>query len=54
MRNLVSNAGLEVTTLRRLRVGGYRMPRNLGIGEFRELKPLETRRILDVGADRSA
>ena len=53
VRNLVENAGYEVKTLRRVRIGGYRLPRNLHFGEFTELRPWEVRRVLNVGADRT-
>lgn len=33
-----------------VRVGGYRMPKELGIGQFQELKPHEVRRVTDAGA----
>ena len=33
-----------------VRVGGYRMPKELGIGQFQELKPHEVRRVTDTGA----
>lgn len=54
MRNLVEHAGLEVKTLRRVRIGGYRLPRDLAFGSFVELRPNEVRRVLDLGADRTA
>lgn len=53
VRRLVENAGLDVKVLRRLRIGGYRMPRTLGFGEYLELKPYEVRRVLNKGADRT-
>ena len=53
VRNLVEHAGLEVRTLRRVRIGGYRMPRDLAFGQFVELRPHEVRRVLNVGADRT-
>ena len=33
-----------------VRVGGYRLPKDLGIGQFRELKPHEVRRVTDKAA----
>ena len=33
-----------------VRVGGYRLPKDLGIGQFAELKPHEIRRVTDKGA----
>lgn len=53
VRNIVEAAGLDVKVLRRIRVGGYRIPRDLPFGKFVELRPHEVRRILNVGADRS-
>lgn len=53
VRNIVAEAGLEVKVLRRIRVGGYRIPRDLAFGKFVELRPHEVRRVLNVGADRS-
>uniref|UniRef100_A0A2C9VY59 RNA-binding S4 domain-containing protein n=2 Tax=Manihot esculenta TaxID=3983 RepID=A0A2C9VY59_MANES len=38
VRELVKNAGLEVYSLKRVRVGGYRLPSDLGIGKHVELK----------------
>lgn len=49
----MENAGLEVKTLRRVRIGGYRLPRDLPFGQFVELRPHEVRRVLNVGADRT-
>lgn len=39
MRELVANAGLEVAVLKRVRVGGYRLPRDLGYGQVRDVPP---------------
>ncbi|KAK9846553.1 hypothetical protein WJX81_006483 [Elliptochloris bilobata] len=50
VRELVAAAGLDVASLKRVRVGGYRLPRDLGVGQVRELKPHEVRRVLDLGA----
>ena len=50
VRTLVANAGLTVEALKRVRIGGYRLPRSLGIGAFEALKPNEVRRITDIGA----
>lgn len=38
MREIFSAAGLEVKSLKRVRIGAYRMPRDLRVGEFRYLK----------------
>lgn len=50
VRTLVANAGLDVVALKRVRIGGYRLPRDLGIGQHVMLKPHEVRRIFDRGA----
>lgn len=52
VRRLCEHAGLEVRVLRRVRVGGYRLPRGLGFGAFKELRPHEARRVINPGADR--
>lgn len=39
MRELVAAAGLDVAALKRVRVGGYRLPRELGIGQARARCP---------------
>ncbi|KAH7617288.1 putative ribosomal large subunit pseudouridine synthase SVR1, chloroplastic [Nannochloris sp. 'desiccata'] len=53
VRRLAEAAGMEVRQLRRIRVGGYRLPRGLQFGQFVELRPWEIRRVLDKGADRN-
>lgn len=53
VRNLCEAAGLQVKTLRRVRIGGFRLPRDLAFGQFVELRPWEVRRVLDLGADRT-
>ena len=40
VRELVAAAGLDVVALKRVRVGGYRLPRELGIGRARARCPL--------------
>ncbi|KAL3132009.1 hypothetical protein ABBQ32_008629 [Trebouxia sp. C0010 RCD-2024] len=50
VRQLVSHVGLEVVYLKRVRVGGYCIPKDLGIGQFVELKPHEVRRVTNMGA----
>ena len=49
----MEHAGLEVRVLRRVRVGGYRLPRSLAFGQLAELRPHEVRRVLNIGADRT-
>ena len=44
VRRLAEAAGLSVTALKRVRVGGLRLPRDLAIGEYRSLSPHEIRR----------
>ncbi|XP_015573048.2 putative ribosomal large subunit pseudouridine synthase SVR1, chloroplastic isoform X1 [Ricinus communis] len=41
VRELVKNAGLEVHSLKRVRIGGYRLPSDLGIGKHVELRKSE-------------
>lgn len=49
--NKASNfKGQVVYTYVQVRIGGYRLPTDLGIGQFRELKVHEVRRVLDKGA----
>ncbi|KAF4368085.1 hypothetical protein F8388_002696 [Cannabis sativa] len=38
VRELVKNAGLEIHALKRVRIGGYRLPTDLGLGMHIELK----------------
>ncbi|OVA18002.1 RNA-binding S4 domain [Macleaya cordata] len=38
VRELVKNAGLEIHSLKRMRIGGYRLPSDLGLGKHVELK----------------
>jgi pseudouridine synthase len=53
VRAVVEAAGRAVRVLRRVRVGGFRLPRALGFGQFVELRPHEVRRVMNVGADRT-
>ncbi|CAL9236139.1 unnamed protein product [Arabidopsis halleri] len=41
VRELVKNAGLEVHSLKRVRIGGFRLPSDLGLGKHVELKQSE-------------
>uniref|UniRef100_A0A1J3J1G9 Ribosomal large subunit pseudouridine synthase B n=1 Tax=Noccaea caerulescens TaxID=107243 RepID=A0A1J3J1G9_NOCCA len=41
VRELVKNAGLEVYSLKRVRIGGFRLPSDLGLGKHVELKQSE-------------
>lgn len=49
VRRLVAAAGADVVALKRVRVGGFRLPGDLGIGGIRELKPYEAARVTDKG-----
>jgi pseudouridine synthase len=49
VRALVRAAGHDCETLKRVRVGGLRLPAGLGIGEVRQLKEYEAKRAADVG-----
>ena len=51
VRELIANVGLEVTFLKRVRIGGFRLPKDLSLGGMRPLKPNEIRRVLDRGAE---
>lgn len=53
LRTLVESTGLRVNSVKRVRIGGYRMPNSLGIGSHIELEAHEVRRITDRGADAS-
>ncbi len=50
VRQLLGNVGLEVAFLKRVRIGGFTLPKDLSLGAFRPLKPNEVRRVLDRGA----
>lgn len=47
VRTLIEGTGLRVNGMKRVRVGGYRMPRGLGFGSIQELKPHEVRRVTE-------
>lgn len=49
VRAIVKAAGHDVASLKRVRVGGLRLPATLGIGEVRQLKEYEAKRAADVG-----
>ncbi len=48
--DLQISKGQLVYVYLQVRIGGYRLPTDLGIGQFRELKVHEIRRVLDKGA----
>ncbi|KAK7391398.1 hypothetical protein VNO78_19814 [Psophocarpus tetragonolobus] len=39
VRELVKSAGLEIHSLKRVRIGGFRLPPDLGLGKYIELNP---------------
>ncbi|GLT93242.1 hypothetical protein SLE2022_110430 [Rubroshorea leprosula] len=43
VRELVKNAGLEIHSLKRMRIGGFRLPSDLGLGKYVELKQSDLR-----------
>ncbi|EOY18774.1 Pseudouridine synthase family protein isoform 2, partial [Theobroma cacao] len=43
VRELVKNAGLEIHSLKRVRIGGFRLPADLGLGKHVELKQSDLR-----------
>lgn len=49
VRLLVASADLEVLSLKRVRIGGYRIPRTLGFGQFVPLTATALKRITWVG-----
>lgn len=51
MRVLIEKVGLTVTGLKRVRIGGYRLPNDLGIGEYRELKNQGMKRVTDKSVE---
>ncbi|GFR51956.1 hypothetical protein Agub_g14478 [Astrephomene gubernaculifera] len=54
VRELVSAAGLQLLSLRRVRIGGYRLPQDLGVGGYRALSPADLRLVTDAGAQEAA
>ena len=50
IRALSENAGLGVLSLKRVRIGAFKLPKDLGLGEFRELKPSNIKKVTDRGA----
>lgn len=41
VRELIKNAGLEIYSLKRVRIGSFRLPADLGLGKHVELKPAD-------------
>ena len=48
---MLENVGLTVTGLKRVRIGGYRLPQDLAIGEVRELKHQVVKRVTDKSVE---
>ncbi len=49
MRILVANAGLEVVSLKRTRIGGLRVPPSLGLGGYKQMTQREIKSVTDRG-----
>ncbi|KXZ55145.1 hypothetical protein GPECTOR_3g295 [Gonium pectorale] len=54
VRELVAAADLTLRSLRRVRIGGFRLPADLGIGGYKQLKPHELRLVTDLTAQEAA
>lgn len=52
VRRLVGLANVEVKSLKRVRIGGYRLPRDLELGKWRELRENDIKRISNKGAQK--
>eukprot|EP00850_Spirogloea_muscicola_P003817 SM000015S01317 [mRNA] locus=s15:1208638:1211430:- [translate_table: standard] len=50
VRHIVAQAGLMVKNLRRVRIGGLRIPRSLGLGQYVQLTPKQVEAVLDAAA----
>lgn len=50
VRRLADAAGLTVLTLRRTRIGGYRLDPRMPVGAYAVLGSREVRRVTDLGA----
>ncbi len=51
VRVLLENVGLTVTGLKRVRIGGYRLPQDMAIGEYREIKHQLVKRVIDKSVE---
>ena len=49
VRQLASSAGVDCKKLKRVRVGGLRMPSELPLGKYMALKPHQVGYVLDKG-----
>ncbi|PNW86738.1 hypothetical protein CHLRE_02g095121v5 [Chlamydomonas reinhardtii] len=54
VRELVKAAGMNLLSLRRVRIGGFRLPRDLGLGGFKALTPADLKLITDARAQELA
>ncbi|KAG2427628.1 hypothetical protein HXX76_012279 [Chlamydomonas incerta] len=54
VRELVKAAGLNLLSLRRVRIGGFRLPRDLGLGGFKALTPADLAVVTDARAQEAA
>eukprot|EP00850_Spirogloea_muscicola_P012840 SM000085S23190 [mRNA] locus=s85:35241:38019:+ [translate_table: standard] len=50
VRHIVAQAGVMVKNLRRVRIGGLRIPRSLGLGQYVQLTPKQVEAVLDAAA----
>lgn len=48
VRHLIENAGLKLYSLKRVRIGGFKLPQDLGIGEHRVLGEAQIKRLVGV------
>lgn len=46
VRELIKNAGLQVHSLKRVKIGGFRLPTNLGLGKYMELREADLKLLL--------
>jgi|TARA_B100000003_G_scaffold185962_1_gene180570 pseudouridine synthase len=53
VRVLCSNAGVDVKNLKRTRIGGLRMPKELPLGKYVRLQPHQVAHVLDKGLARN-
>eukprot|EP00245_Coleochaete_scutata_P001037 TRINITY_DN1125_c0_g1_i1.p1 TRINITY_DN1125_c0_g1~~TRINITY_DN1125_c0_g1_i1.p1 ORF type:complete len:414 (+),score=54.66 TRINITY_DN1125_c0_g1_i1:30-1271(+) len=54
VRVLVQNSGLEVVALKRVQIGGFRMPRTLASGKYIHLSPSQIDKIFDRSLQNNA
>lgn len=46
MRRLAEHAGVNVASLKRVRIGAFKMPYSLKVGRYQELSPQEAKAVL--------